>query len=409
MRTDINWAELAPRAAIILLGEPDKREQGGRVWRWSGRGGLTLDVQGQYAGRFHLWSECDRTLGLLDMIRQQTGTEPMQWLADNGLVQLRKGGTARVMGCDRGKSGPRPAPVPEPQPLHATPLGEGVTVAEFFAGRHWLLSKGKGKPATARAGRAAWRQSREPKRGGILLARHGGVVQEVDANGRPYQLKILPWESYDRILELRDDPALRVSCNAEPMVSLAGDADTPCLSDYLLFDMDYHPEHDPAGVSAPVRDTVAQRLAAAGAALYYSRSGHGFHAVMRLAAEDIEAGRRPRRKRATPGQLPGLAFDMFLPGDKSPLNLSRERPNSNASPDHILPVVTLTELDAVLRGEECGDVGQLLDEAAQKAKEPEYAVLLVQMADELAAEGQATEAERERLERAKQYFVEVMR
>lgn len=36
--TNVDWAEIAPRAAVILLGEPDKRENGGKTWRWSGRG-----------------------------------------------------------------------------------------------------------------------------------------------------------------------------------------------------------------------------------------------------------------------------------------------------------------------------------------------------------------------------------
>ena len=336
--------------------------------------------------------QAENALGVALQVRRQDGS-----------LRYRDGRTGQSR-----RPLPSPAQPQEPQRLHATPLGEGVTVGDFFATRHWLLSKGKGKPATARGGRAAWRQSRELNRGGILLARHGGVVQEVDGNGRPYQLRILPWESYDRILELRNDPALGVGRDAEPMVSLAGDANTPCLSDYLLLDMDYHPEQDPQRVSAPVRDTVAQRLAATGAALYYSRSGNGYHAIVRLAVADIEAGLRPRRKRAAPGQLPGLAFDLFLPGDKSPLNLSRERPMANTDPGHVLPIFTLNELDGVLRGEERGEVSYYLDEARQRANEPEYAVLLLQVAQELADEGQATEAELERLERAKQYFAEVM-
>lgn len=161
-------------------------------------------------------------------------------------------------------------------------------------------------------------------------------------------------------------------------------------------------------MSAPARDTVAQRLAAAGAALYYSRSGNGFHGVMRLAGADIEAGCRPRRKRAAPGQLPGLAFEIFLPGDRSPLNLSRDRPMANTDLSHVLPVFTLEELDRVLRGEERSEVSYYLDEAREKADEPEYVVLLVQLAQEMADEGQATGAELERLERAKQCFAEVM-
>ena len=337
--------------------------------------------------------------------------------AENALgvaLQVRRtDGTLRYRDGGAGPSRrPRPSTAPTPRPqeqrLHATPLGDGVTVADFFAARHWLLSAGKGKPATARGGRAAWRQSRDPERGGILLARHGGVVRETDGRGRPYQLRILPWESYGRILELRDDPGLGVSPGAEPMVSLAGDADTPCLGDWLLFDLDYHPDQDPQGVSSPVRDTVGRRLAAAGAPLYDSRSGNGFHAVARLAKEDIEAGQRPRRKRATPGQLPGLAFDLFLPGDRSPLNLSRERPMANNTPDQVLPVFTLEELDMVLRGEERSEVSYYLDEASQKSGEPEYAILLVQLAQELADERGATEAEMARLERAKRYFAEVI-
>ena len=323
-------------------------------------------------------------------------------------VQRQGGGLRYRDGGQRGvrrELGATPkSPTQAHQPLHATALGEGITLGDFFSSPFWLLSAGKGKPATARGGRAAWRQSRDTDRGGILLARFGGVSQEVTGDGRRYRIQILPWDTYAGIVAKANDPALRVVEGAEPMVSLAGDQQTPCPGDFLLFDMDYKPGQDPASVSAPVRDTVAQRLSDAGASLFRSRGGHGFHAVLRLAAEDIEAGRQPRRKHVDPDGVPGLSFDIFLPGSKSPLNLSRERPMANTGAAHVLPVLTLAELDGVVRGQGRSEVNRLLDEAARHSEEPEYAVLLVQAAEGLAAEGLATEAERERLDKAKRHF-----
>ena len=323
-------------------------------------------------------------------------------------VQRRDGSLryrdARRTGAPNTVKPPQPAPPPEPEPIHATPLGEGITVRHFFDSPFWLLSEGKGKPAAAQRGRAAWRQSRDPKAGGVELARFGGDARDVMRDRSVYQFRVLPWESYDAILAKVADPALRVVEGAEPMVSLAGDEKTPCLGDYLLVDMDYHPEHDPASVSLPVRDTVGQRLADAGAALYKSRSGNGWHAVLRLSASDIEAGNRPQRRRVDPSKVPGLAFDLFLPGSRSPLNISRGRPLANTDPAHVLPVLTLVELDQVLRGHGRSELSELLEEAGRHTAEQEYALLLLQTADDLVAEGRATGAEQDRLARVKAYI-----
>lgn len=135
---DIDWAELAPRAAVALLGQPDRKS--GAEWRWSGRGGLTLNVRGQYAGRFHVWSEGDETMGLLDIIRRETGADPMQWLADAGLVRQPERGPPRVTAPDRGKSQQTPTRRSRPQLPPRDPAAEwGATSQIPASGDHPAL------------------------------------------------------------------------------------------------------------------------------------------------------------------------------------------------------------------------------------------------------------------------------
>lgn len=113
--------------------------------------------------------QAENALGVALQVRRQDGS-----------LRYRDGGVGR---STRPLSTAAPTSPPQVQRLHATPLGEGITLADFFSTRHWLLSRGKGKPASAKGGSAAWRQSRDPERGGILLARHGGVVRETDGRG----------------------------------------------------------------------------------------------------------------------------------------------------------------------------------------------------------------------------------
>lgn len=324
------------------------------------------------------------------------------------LQTRRQGGSLRYRD---GSGRPQPPPakyIPSSKTFHAVPLEGEVTVRDFFAAPVWLASVGKGKPATARRGREAWRQSRSPDHGGVRLARYGGQARDTGRDGRPYTFRVLPWASYDEILRIIADPARDVAPGAEPMVSLAGDEDTPFPGDFLLIDFDYSPGRDPEGHGAGIRDTVRRRLAEAGASVYRSRGGHGFHAVLRMAAADILAGRWPRKKRVETEDF-GVALDIFPPGFRAPVNLSRERPLDNTAPDHALPALTLAELDAVLSGQDAGQdrepsVSERLDEAQAHAAEPEYARLLVETAEELAREQGASVREWERIHRYKKMF-----
>ena len=115
-RNNIDWAELAPRVALALLGEPDRKS--GPEWRWKGQGGLTLNVRGKYSGRFHVWSEGNESLGVLDIIRRETGGDPMEWLADRGFIEPReqgRQGRGRVVVCDRSRSKQNAPNVPRKQ------------------------------------------------------------------------------------------------------------------------------------------------------------------------------------------------------------------------------------------------------------------------------------------------------
>ena len=170
MRMDIDWAELAPMAAIRLLGEPDKREENGRVWRWSGRGGTTLAVEGQYAGRFHIWSEDDKTLGLLDMIERETGQDPMEWLADSGLVEPRQGGTTRVIVCNRGRDN-KPAALKRPaqRPSGRNPAAEWASTVrippdEGHPARLWLADWRTWRPGHPLPQGLRWQSAEESDR-----------------------------------------------------------------------------------------------------------------------------------------------------------------------------------------------------------------------------------------------------
>ena len=254
---------------------------------------------------------------------------------------------------------PAPVPAPPPPPSPSVPLGlplgtlaPPATLGEFWDTPIWLISSGKSPGGFFSQGALhAYRQSRPPERGGVLLARYGGEVYETSpSSGRSYRLQVLPWLPYDGILEVLSAPGgSRFGRDAVPAVSLAGDPACPAGHRFAVLDADYRPELNSSGRCRLLRDRWLQAAQALGIPVFRSRGGEGFHAVFQYSASDMEAGRWPARK-GVKGFGGAVGIDLFLPGSRSMVGVSRDRAIGDYGPDLPLPQVGLDQLLSLVRG-----------------------------------------------------------
>ena len=245
-----------------------------------------------------------------------------------------------------------PGPGLGPGPGCVDPLVPDATLGEFWETRIWLVSQGK-SPGSFFQGNIlrAYRQSRGPGKGGVKLARYGGDVRETsESSGREYRLRVLPWLPYHEVLELLSIPAgSRFGRGAAPAVSLAGDATCPAGHRFAVLDADYRPELDSSGDGRVLRDRWLRAAQDLGVPVFRSRGGEGFHAVFQYSAADIEAGRWPARK-GVKGLDGAIGIDLFLPGSRSMVGVSRDRALGDYRPDLPLPQVGLDQLLSLVRG-----------------------------------------------------------
>lgn len=135
---------------------------------------------------------------------------------------------------------------------------------------------------------------------------------------------------------------------AEPAIALGGDRETPAPHDILLLDFDYKPSDDPDGRGLALREATRERLGRAGFAMFGSRSGNGFHALGRYAAEDMRADRWPQAKRVDSTGASGAGLDVFSPGYRGMVNLGPARALPEIGLDTPLPIVGLDALFELL-------------------------------------------------------------
>ena len=98
----------------------------------------------------------------------------------------------------------------------------------------------------------------------------------------------LPWMSRDDCLEVISAKGLK---DTIPAFCLSGDPDCPASHDILFLDCDYKLHLDSDGLGALVRDRVSAGMVSAGAGVFGSTSGNGWHIVCRLTLEDILNGK----------------------------------------------------------------------------------------------------------------------
>ena len=274
-------------------------------------------------------------LGTLFYLARQAG-----WSAPKGDFTFPRSPVTRL------PSQPRmPVPV-------ADPSAPDAGLEDFWAAPIWLVSSGKSLAGFFLDGiLRAYRQSRPPDQGGIGLARFGGDVHEKsDSTGRRYRLRVLPWLSYDGILAVLSGPnGSRFGPGAAPAVSLAGDSVHPAEHRFAVLDADYRPELDPSGRGRVLRDRWLQAALGLGIPAFRSRGGEGFHAVFQYSASDMRAGRWPARKSAK-GFDGAVGIDLFLPGSRSMVGVSRDRALGDYGPDLPLPQVGLDQLLSLVQG-----------------------------------------------------------
>ena len=236
-------------------------------------------------------------------------------------------------------------PGPPPKVYHATPIEGDVTVMEALRMPLWILTIDK-RPAWCVKG--VWRAALQPEYGGVRRARFGGPGAFRPKDGQPREGTVLPWATWEQVNKATFRPDLQVPQGAEPTLALAGDRETPAPHDLLLLDFDYKPYADPDGHGLALREAARERMARAGFAMFASRSGNGFHAVGRYAAEDIRLGRWPEVKRPDIGGTPGVGLDIFPPGYQGMINLGPERLLPGTDLNRPLPVMGLDALIQVL-------------------------------------------------------------
>ena len=247
---------------------------------------------------------------------------------------------------------PVPVPGPDPGPGYVDPSVPDATLGEFWETRIWLVSQGKSPGSFFRGNMLrAYRQSRSPDKGGVRLARYGGDVRETsESSGRKYRLRVLPWSTYGGILQVLAGADGRwFGGTATPAVSLAGDAACPAEHRFAVLDADYRPELDSSGHGRVLRDRWLRAALDLGVPVFRSRGGEGFHAVFQYSAADMEAGRWPARK-GVKGFCGTVGIDLFLPGSRSMVGVSRDRALGDYGPDLPLPQVGLDQLLSLVRG-----------------------------------------------------------
>ena len=252
-------------------------------------------------------------------------------------------------------------PQPPPRPPKSAPAGNPpalypaqATVADLMRAPMWLAVRGRMPwqgvaPERGRLVRQAWRQSMEdagaPDGDGLKLARYGGLTQGDNPQGETGVIRIRPWAPLCEIE--RFIAGLPPAQQVRPALALAGSAAYPSPLGLLAIDCDYEPAEDETGQAGAMRDRLRRDCAAAGAPVYGSSGGHGFHALFLLEAERPPLHRRQNKQ--TPVTLRGLAAETFLSGAGKMLTVRLDRPLANAEDGRRLPRTTARQAAELVR------------------------------------------------------------
>ena len=231
-----------------------------------------------------------------------------------------------------------------------------LTLKDLQEMKVWAVGRGAKKPwqQKSTAGRPPWcfRQSLAAKDGGMVVARFGGdgmqtlkVPAWAPPGTKPKRIpvRVIAWENLEVTTAwVNHRPHI---AGILPVLSLGGDEDNHSPLDTMIIDLDYHPDLDVDGVGRAFRDALAETLAQAGAPLFASSSGNGFHCVVREDADFLRevavTGTEVRYPRNGDPDIGGAAVvEMFPAGMKRLVLLRREKPMFNTDPDTAIPVVS---------------------------------------------------------------------
>lgn len=242
--------------------------------------------------------------------------------------------------------------------LNASLPQAGFTVRDFAELQCWFVGQGKkGHSKIWRGRRFGWRQSKPAEEGGIALARFGGDCRE-KWGGKYVPVEIRPWASYSAVCESIKVLERLGSKGIAPVFGMGGDANTPAPHALIIVDVDYKPSKDADGKGKEYRDSLLSRFTDAGWAIYSSTSGNGYHAIAQLSVESFSEVSYEGRAVTKIGvwepfgkgsqSETGVALDLFFPGAPFLVAVKLDKPLANASADHILPIVTATEINALV-------------------------------------------------------------
>ena len=248
---------------------------------------------------------------------------------------------------------------PARQPRRASPIKRGAptmyqeraTLADLKNTPMWIAARGRAPwqgvaPDQGRLISQAYRQSMPDAGGdGLALARYGGQVTVYRPQGEHAVVRIRPWQTLPEVTAFIT--GITNPQEVRPALVLSGSPEHPSPMGLAAIDCDYDPEMDQTQAAAERRDRLRELCAAAGAAVYQSSGGHGFHALFLLSPETGLLHRRQTR-RICP-RAPGLAVETFLSGARRMLTVRLDQPLANAADRHRLPAVTPPQLAELVR------------------------------------------------------------
>lgn len=265
----------------------------------------------------------------------------------NGKLRYRRPGET---------AGPDPPPSRLKQPAGPAAIHRReATLADLKKAPMWLAAKGKAPwqglaldqgRLTAQAYRQSMDDREAPGKDGLRLARYGGAATTLQPSGERKTTRIRPWGSLSEIEEFI--AGLKSGREAvSPALALAGSPRMPAPMALLAVDCDYRPAKDPDGAGAEARLRLRTRCAAAGAAVFRSSGGHGFHALFLLAPEADP--HRPRQSRTGAPGAPGISAETFLSGSRRMLSLRLDQPLANGGDAVRLPLISAEQADEMIQ------------------------------------------------------------
>ena len=233
----------------------------------------------------------------------------------------------------------------------ATQGPETFTLADLQATRVWIAGTSLKAPwqESRRAARTAgrdtpvcFRQSLDDvdvtpgdTRTGLEVARDGGpaICRPKKGDPTPFPVRVRPWGTLGRIVG--GIAAMSNPDGVHPCLVLSGGKEHACEVDVMAVDLDYHPDQDVDGVGRAFRDALAETLAKAGAPMFGSSSGNGWHCLLRQDADFLREAQengtdiRFPKKTADPTKddIGGSAFaELFHAGTKRLILLRWKNP-----------------------------------------------------------------------------------